>query len=148
VLNLTVEFTTSFRKFFSLGTVHKIILVVHNPIFINSLDASIPYLVDSLKWYIPCPKYALRVESIMEVFKPSFWLTVLAVFLLTSLMFWLSAKCSYRSVVRESHSYRTVIRCMYNVWCVMMGVSVARIPRTSGVRIVFCIFLCFSFVIT
>jgi hypothetical protein len=115
---------------------------------IHVFDASVPYKLDSLKWYVPCPKSALRTEGIMSVFSSSVWLTVLFIVLITSIVFWLSAKCSYRSVVRESHGYSTVIRFMYNVWCVFMGVSVAEMPRTSRVRVVFCIFVCFSLVIS
>jgi hypothetical protein len=49
VLDVTVQFVTNLRQFLSSGNVHKIVLIVHNPILSHALDASIPYIYDSLK---------------------------------------------------------------------------------------------------
>jgi hypothetical protein len=148
VLNLSVEIVTTPDLIINSENVNKIYLLLQSGIFIDNIEASIPYIFDVFKWYVPCPKSALRTDSILEVFSFSVWLAALSIVLLTGLVFWFSAKCSYRSVVRESHSYRTVIRCMYDVWCVFMGVSVAEMPKTSRVRVVFCLFVCYSFVIS
>ncbi|KDR12918.1 hypothetical protein L798_12873 [Zootermopsis nevadensis] len=148
ILNLSVEIVTAREEMAFSQNVHKIELLVQTGVYTSLREGSVPYIFDAFKWYVPCPKSVLRTESIMGVFSFSVWLDARSVVLVTSFVFWFSAKCSYRDAVRESKSYRTVIRCMYDVWCVFMGVSVAEIPRTSRVRVVFCLFVCYSFAIS
>ena len=47
--------------------------------------------------------------------------------------------------MKESYGYRTVIHCLYNAWCVFMGVSVPEMPRTFRVRTLFILFVWYSF---
>jgi hypothetical protein len=145
VMKMEIQEITENICSISVWNIHGVCIALQNAINNHIFEASIPYIFDAFKWYVPCTKSVLKMERILAVFNLSVWLTVLSVVLITGLVFWFSAKCSYRSVVRESHSYKTVIRCMCNVWCIMMGVPVSEMPRTSRVRAVFCLFVCFSF---
>jgi hypothetical protein len=111
-------------------------------------DATIPYIFNAMKWYVPCPKSALRMERVMGVFSTSVWFSMLPVLILTGVVFWYSARFPVTAVPREAYGYRTLVHSLYNVWCIILGVSVAEMPRTSRVRAVFCLFLWYSFAIS
>jgi hypothetical protein len=108
-------------------------------------DTTIPYEFSAFKWFVPCPKSALRLEKILSVFSSSVWFTMLPVILLTALVFWSSVRLDLGVVTKESYGYSTVIHCLYNVWCVFMGVSVPEMPRTFRVRALFILFVWYSF---
>lgn len=119
-----------------------------NILGIKSRDATIPYLFNALKWYVPCPKSTVRMERVMGVFSTSVWFAMVPVLILTCLVFWYSSVFPHSTLLRESYGYRTLVRCLYNVWCVFMGVSVPEMPRTSRVRALFCLFVWYSFAIS
>jgi hypothetical protein len=113
-----------------------------------SYDITIPYQFNAVKWFVPCPKSALSMEKILSVFNSSVWFTMLPVIFLTALVFWISVKLPLGIIMKESYGYRTVIHCLYNVWCVFMGVSVPEMPRTFRVRALFIIFVWYSFAVS
>ena len=108
-------------------------------------DTTIPYIFNTLKWFVPCPKSASRMDKILNVFSSSVWFTMLLLIFLTVLVFWSSVRLPLGVVMKESYGYRTVIRCLYNVWCVFMAVSVPEMPRTFRVRALFILFVWYSF---
>lgn len=116
-----------------------------NSIALELRDVTIPYAFDALTWFVPCPKSAMKMERILSVFNASVWITMLPVFVLTALVFWSSAKRSLGTVIKESYGYRTLLHCLYNVWCVFLSVSVPEMPRTFKVRALFCLFVWYSF---
>ena len=111
-------------------------------------DNTIPFLFNEFKWFVPCPKSALRMDRIFTVFNSSVWFTMLPVIFLTALVFWGSVRIPFGIVMKESYGYRTVSHCFYNVWCVFMGVSVPEMPRTFGVRALFILFVWYSFALS
>jgi Ligand-gated ion channel. len=112
---------------------------------LNLGDATIPYLCDTFKWFVPCPKSALRMERILNVFSSSVWFTMLPVIFLTAVVFWSLTTVPLGAGLKESYGYRTVLHCLYNVWCVFMSVSVPEMPRTFRLRALFCLFVWYSF---
>jgi len=115
---------------------------------IQNRDVTVPYLFNTFKWFVPCPKSALRMERILNVFSSSVWFTMLPVIFLTALVFWSSVRLPLGVVMKESYGYRTVIHCLYNAWCVFMGVSVPEMPRTFRARILFILFVWYSFALS
>jgi hypothetical protein len=107
-------------------------------------DFTIPFIFDAIRWYVPCPKLALRTDKIVGIFRTTVWFAMTVVIMLTTLVFWFTSN-SRISSVPESHTFRTVLYCAYNVWCAFMGVSVPQMPRTTKMRILFLIFVCYSF---
>jgi hypothetical protein len=110
----------------------------------KSGDLTIPYIFDAVKWYVPCSKPALRANKIMEMFTASVWFSMAVVIVLTSFVFWVTSN-SPACPVQESHCYKTVQYCAYNVWSAFMGVSVPRLPRTSRLRVLFLVYVCYCF---
>jgi hypothetical protein len=105
-------------------------------------ESSIPYYSDAVKWFVPCPKPISRVDRFLTVFDASLWLTMIIVFVLTSTMFWFSAKYPDRIVENESKNLQTIPKCMYNAWSIFIGVSVPEMPRSLKLRIFFLIYVC------
>jgi hypothetical protein len=106
-------------------------------------DVTVPYIFDALKWYVPCSKPALRWNKLMDMFTPSVWYSMTVV-ILTSFVFWGTSNSLARSV-QESHCYRTVQYSAYNIWSAFMGVSVPQFPRTSKLRLLFLLYMCYCF---
>jgi hypothetical protein len=111
----------------------------------NQRGITIPYIFDTVKWFVPCAKPALRMDKIMNLFSSSIWITMLLVILLIALVFWSSVRLLLGAVLKESYGYRTVVHCLYNVWCVFMGVSVPEMPKTWRVRALFVLFVWYTF---
>jgi hypothetical protein len=107
-------------------------------------DVTIPYIFDALQWYVPCSKPALRTDKVLEMFNSSVWISMAVVLVLTSLVFWRTSIGSASSVL-ESHSYKTLQYCAYNVWSAFMAVSVPHFPRTTKLRILFLFYVCYCF---
>jgi hypothetical protein len=112
---------------------------------IQTYDTTIPYIFDALKWFVPCPKSALRFDRILSLFSSSVWFTMLLVVSLTALVFWSSVRLLVGALMKEPYGYRTVMYCLQNVWSVYMGVSVPAMPRTYRVRALFMLFVWYSF---
>jgi hypothetical protein len=104
-----------------------------------------PFIFDTIKWFVPCPKSALRTDRLLNLFSSSIWFTMLLVILLTAFVFWSSVRLLFGAVMKESYGYRTVVHCLYNVWCVFMGVAVPEMARTWRVRALFVLFVWYSF---
>jgi tryptophan-rich sensory protein len=107
-------------------------------------ELTIPYIFDALKWYVPCSKPAVRTGKVMEMFTPSVWFSMAVVIALTSFVFWRTSTSPVRSV-QESHCYKTLQYCAYNVWSAFMAVSVPQFPRTAELRILFLFYVCYCF---
>jgi hypothetical protein len=99
-----------------------------------------PHLFTTLKWYVPCAKHIPRQGIFTKVFTWSLWLTTFFVTALAVIAtFW---------IYKSSHEPRSVAECFLMVWAVALGVSVAQIPRTWGLRAFFLIWVCFSLAIS
>lgn len=109
-------------------------------------DPTVPFAFDALRWYIPCPGPASRMQRILGMYSSSVWITMLVIISLTALVLWRSANSDSNTVTMESHNYRTLMCCAYNVWSVFMGVSVPKMPRSPRPRTLFLFFVCYSFV--
>jgi hypothetical protein len=117
-----------------------------NDVIVAFADPTVLFSFDALRWFIPCPRPASRMQRILGMYSSSVWITMLLIVSLSALVLWRSANSGYSSVVLESHHYRTVIYCAYNVWSIFMGVSVPKIPRSPKLRTFFFVFVRYSFV--
>ncbi|XP_033611240.1 uncharacterized protein LOC117283066 [Cryptotermes secundus] len=108
-------------------------------------DATVTYTYGYVKMIVPCPKRIPGMEKIMTTFSLSVWLMMVLVLLLTAALFWWAGNGPYHSVLKESHSYKSVSHCFYSVWAVLMGVSVPKQPTTSNLRVLFLLYVCYCF---
>jgi hypothetical protein len=111
-------------------------------------DPTTPYIHSSLRWYVPCARPLPRTERFLSVFAPSIWLTMVIVFILTTVIFWLTGNSSFFYHIQESSCYKTLSYCFYNMWAVLMGVSVTTMPRSCCLRMLFFVFVCCCFALS
>ncbi|XP_021936627.1 uncharacterized protein LOC110838090 [Zootermopsis nevadensis] len=105
-------------------------------------DATTPYLQTVFQWFVPCPTPVPRIETILGIFTVPVWLTLILVLILTT-----ATVCFLGTRSYESALYNSMTRSFHDVWAIFMGVAVARLPRTSRLRIFLLIFLSYCFVI-
>jgi len=108
-------------------------------------DATIPYIHETMKMLVPCPKAIPGTQKLMTTFSLSVWLTMGLVLLLTTSVFWCADNVPYRSVCNVTHTYQPLSTCFHNAWAVLMGVSVPQQPTTSTLRDFFFLYVCFYF---
>lgn len=115
--------------------------------FVSLGDPTIPHLYTAVRWWVPCARPVSRAENVFRVFTASVWSLMFLVTILTALTFWRIAQGPSHSALIESNSYRTISYSLYNVWAVSFCVSVTEVPRTSRLRAIFFLFVCYSFAI-
>jgi len=111
-------------------------------------DATIPFMHESMKMLVPCPKAIPGTQKLMTTFSLSVWLTMGLVLLLTTAIFWCAGNVPYRSVCNETHTHQSLSHCFHNTWAVFLGVSVPQQPTTSTFRAFFLLYVCFCFSIS
>jgi len=103
----------------------------------SSFDATIPYLYEKSKLFVPCPKAIPGTEKILTTFSLSVWLAIGLVLLLTANVFWCASNGPYRSVYNETHTYQSLTYSFQNAWDVLLAVSVPQQPTNSSLRVFF-----------
>jgi hypothetical protein len=106
-------------------------------------DPSLSYYQTQYMWYVPCAKPLPRLEAISHIFSVTVWVTLIAFMFLTAAIMWCLAHMTL-----ESHTYKTASSVFYNIWAVVMGVSVTRMPRTLHLRVVIFPWICYCFAIS
>jgi hypothetical protein len=114
-------------------------------LLINFLDPTVPYTHTAIKWYVPCAGQLPRIGNILDVFDKFVWFATIIISLLTALLFWTAANLSSYSGIKESNTYKLLHNNFYNVWSILLGQSVPKLPLTSQLRCTFFLFLCFCF---
>ena len=72
----------------------------------SSFDATIPYIPENVKIFVPFPKDVPGKENLITTFSLSVWLTKGLVLLLTTALFWCAGSITYRSVCNVTHTYQ------------------------------------------
>ena len=113
-----------------------------------SYEITIPFIYVNVKMLVPCPKAIPGTEKILQTFSLSVWITTGFVFLLTTGLFWCAGNGPYRFACNEIHTYQSLSNCFHNALAVFVGVSVPQQPRTSTLRVLFFMYVCFCFAIS
>jgi hypothetical protein len=111
----------------------------------NCADATTPLLHSHLQWFVPCPTPVPKVERVLGIFTLTVWFTFILVLFLTAVTVWCAASSHFTLPEYESPMYRTLSSSLYNLWAVVLCVSVAQQPRTSRLRVLFLLFVCYNF---
>jgi hypothetical protein len=67
VMKMGIHEVKDWNNLTATGNDHKVFLLLQNGINDPMYEASIPYLFDVFKWYVPCPKFVLEMERILAV---------------------------------------------------------------------------------
>jgi hypothetical protein len=114
-------------------------------LFIAFLDPTVPYIHTAIKWYVPCAGQLPRIGNILDVFDNFVWFATVIISLVTALLFWTAANLSSYFGIKESNTYKSLHNNFYNVWYILLGQSVPRLPITCQLRCTFFLFVCFCF---
>lgn len=117
-------------------------------LLVRAGDPIRPYFELTMRWWVPCAEPAPRVEKVMAVFTSSVWMSVLAVFILTTLAFWLTALAPSSTSWRDPKIFQTFHYNFYIVWAVFLGVSVPKLPITLRLKCMFLLYVWYSFAMT
>jgi hypothetical protein len=114
-------------------------------LFFPYLDPTVPYVHTAIKWYVPCAGQLPRIGNILDVFDTFIWFATVIISLATALLFRTAANLSSYSGIKEFRTYKSLHNNFCNVWSILLGQSVPKLPITSQLRCTFLLFVCFCF---
>jgi hypothetical protein len=106
---------------------------------------TIPVAASIFAFFLPCPSRIHRMSKLFSIFTLPVWLTLALAFVLTSATFWCLENKSHFSNSRKPCTTTSFSLPVYNAWAVLMAVSVPKMPNTWIHRILFMLYVCFSF---
>jgi hypothetical protein len=98
-------------------------------------DCTVTYLKDTLVWHVPRAKQVPHWKGLYGVFNKKTWVVILVLSIAVALLLWRMGCLS------KETSYVTVVKCLSQVWAIMLGVSVPEMPRASNLRLLFLIWV-------
>jgi hypothetical protein len=102
---------------------------------IQYLDTTVTYWSNSVAWIVPRPKFISGWRSLLGIFKPTLWGTVILTYLLGS-----ASLCILSHMVlhpREPALYRSPGSCMMATWALSLEIGAHLQPRGVATRLVF-----------
>jgi hypothetical protein len=122
------------EAYIALGSVTGIFL------FYTSFDITNSHFTTRYRWYVPCPVKYPRWSSMFRILSVELWivLIILIVFAVISTIF------GQYSLISEWQDYRTLTSSFINIWAVILGVSMSKMPSTPSLLSLFLAWVCFS----
>jgi hypothetical protein len=113
----------------------------------NDLECSTPYVFDETLWCIPCPKPIPHWLSLTRVFEPNLWLVFILSYVIYSPLMWISVTLNNMQGNKEL-PYTSISKCFFNLWAVILGVSVHdKVPNKTVIRTSFVFWVLYSLVL-
>jgi hypothetical protein len=109
------------------------------------LESTVSYFGSALLWYVRCPRRRERWESLSRMLSAPLCVTVATTYILMVLLTWKIAEYGNKRALRESRLYLSVTEVFHTLLVVFVGASGAQMPRTATVRLIFSIWLWYSF---
>jgi hypothetical protein len=112
-----------------------------NYLMYSYIDSTNSYYMMSVRWYVPCSVKYPRWSSVFRIFSVELWLFLIISILIV--VIWTTLFGRY-SCTSEWQGYKTLSSSLTNVCAVILGVSVARMPRARSLRSLFLAWVFFS----
>jgi hypothetical protein len=106
---------------------------------------TIPVTGSLFSFFLPCPSRVHKMSKLFSIFTLPVWLSLALAFVLTSATFWCLENKSHVSNSRKPCTATSFSLPIYNAWAILMAVSVPKMPNTWTHRILFLVYVCFSF---
>jgi hypothetical protein len=103
---------------------------------ISNAEYIFPYFSAEISWPFS------RLQRISHIFSPCVWFAIVVVLFFVTVSSWCLAKQS-----NDIRSYTTMSSTLYNIWAVTVGVPVTGMPRGLRFRLLFFVFVLYSFAI-
>lgn len=110
----------------------------------NYLDCSYPYYFESLSWAVPHEHLNIvELERIINIVTYKVWIMI---FIFVGIATWMVTFISKRNR-QEFQKYREPLRLFQDIfWIISTNITVTSLPKSLGVRTVFCLTLFFAFI--
>jgi hypothetical protein len=108
---------------------------------VSFFEATNSYYILSYRWYVPCSIKYPRWSSIFRILSVGLWLVLIISIVVAAISTTLVGRYSCTS---ECQGYKTLTSSLTNVWAVILGVSVSKMPRTPSLRSLFLAWVYFS----
>jgi hypothetical protein len=106
---------------------------------------TVPHSSAVFSLFVPCPSRTYKMSKLFSIFTLPVWLTLALAFLLTCATFWCFENESRRFKARESRTATSISLPVYNAWAILMAVSVPKMPNTWTYRLIFLLYVSYSF---
>jgi hypothetical protein len=107
------------------------------------VDVTVPFFETKLAWYVPCGEPYSRIQRVSQIFATHLWLALCAAMFLVGVAIWCLANRSL-----EVRAYTNISSVLYNIWAVVLGVSVTALPRTLSLRTIMFPWICYCLAIS
>jgi hypothetical protein len=109
----------------------------------KAADVTVPYFETKIAWYVPCGKPYSRIQRISQIFSTYLWFALFVTIFFVAVVIWCLANRSL-----EIRAYTNISNVLYNIWAIVLGVSVTAMPRTFRLRAIIFILICYCFAIS
>ena len=107
---------------------------------VKEMECLRPYLIDKIRWYVPCATSYPRWMSLTRVFRLSLWSAFLTAYVVVSVIMWKVAKItgSISTEAAQNRAYTSLPKCLLNFWAVILDEPTSnRPPGVAAVRALF-----------
>jgi len=108
---------------------------------VTVFDSCNSYYMLRVRWYVPCSVKYPRWSSIFRILSVEVWLVLIISIVIAAISTTLVGRYSYTS---EWQVYKTLTSSLTNLWAVILGVSLSKMPRAPSLRSLFLAWVCFS----
>jgi len=99
-----------------------------------------PYVIEKLRWYVPCATSYPRWMSLTRVFRLSLWSAFVTVYVVVSVVMWNVVKITsmISTKAAQNQAYSSLPKCLLNFWAITLEESASNHPSNVGaIRAVF-----------
>ncbi|KAJ4445061.1 hypothetical protein ANN_06860 [Periplaneta americana] len=108
------------------------------------LDSTISYIDSVLLWYVQCAKHQERWDSVTRMFSVLVWVMFCISYVLVTLATRRAAINSKILQLNESKLYSNIFEIAYIIFGIIVGSTVAALPRSTRVRFIIMVWLWYS----
>jgi len=113
----------------------------NNIILYPHFSSTNSYYIITVCWYVPCSDKYPRWRSIFKVLSVELWLVLIISIVTVAISTTIVARYSCTS---EWPEYKSLKNSFTNIWAVILGLSVSKMPRNMSLSSLFLAWVCFS----
>jgi hypothetical protein len=107
---------------------------------VKEIECLRTYLVEKVRWYVPCATSYPRWMSLTRVFRLSQWSAFVTAFIVVSVVMWKVVKItsSISTKAAQNKAYASLPKCLLNFWAIILEESASNHPpNVAAIRAVF-----------
>ena len=112
----------------------------HRCHLVKEIECLRPYLIDKVRWYVPCATSYPRWMSLTRVFRLSLWSAFVTAYVVVSVVMWKVVKItsSISTKAAQNQAYSSLPKCLLNFWAIILEESASNYPPdVAAIRAVF-----------